>query len=211
MKAIIATNSNCQEEFRWAESNSWNTARVRGEMPLPKRSLISTSCQASTPSQTQGTSSVSFSRGCIFCSVADSEGRAAFTESPAPFPLASCVSPGSIPSRPSPSQACKIQWDHSKKEVTMQEPTWLKKNTLWTRLFSSQVRIRSNHGQTTNSTNSKADQRAQPDLSMPLRRWAEPLLLQPWMKSGSRRNQRHCPSCPQGWLHEDTPHKGDQV
>lgn len=69
----------------------------------------------------------------------------------------------------------------------MQQSTWLIKNTLWTWLFSTQVRIRRNHAQTT-STNNEVDQRAQPALSVPLKHWAKPQT-----KWHSQSNQRHLP------------------
>lgn len=98
----IARSSNCQEEFSWPENNSWNIIRIHGQTSLffPKI-FNSTSCQNfrfSTTSWCQSTILVPFCRGCMF-SMADSEGRVAFTESSAPFPSASCVSAGSIPSR----------------------------------------------------------------------------------------------------------------
>lgn len=92
---------------------------------LPKRSLISTShwdFRFSSPSWQQGTSSVPFSRCCMLCSAADSEGRTAFTESAAPFPLASCVSPGSIPSRHT-SQA-QPSWSFARSDEIIARKRW---------------------------------------------------------------------------------------
>lgn len=167
---------------------------------LTKRSLISTRLQDfgfSTPSRWQGASPVPFSQSCVFCSSSDSEGRAAFTESPAPFPWASCVSPGSIPSRqhrPGPTLLKLARSDEiiarkrwQRRSVRDSKRTHYEPGCSPPR-WESGVTMVKPRVQTVQPT-----RRAQPDLSMPLRHWAKPPLFQPRMKWHSHRNQRHLP------------------